>query len=306
MSLASEVRTLSDLLRAFSLYGRVQGYSPQTLKTYRVAFTDLMDFLGDVPVEKVTAERVQAWIDFRLETLSKTTINIRLKHIRAAFAWLHREGRLPHHPLAEVKMLRVPRKYPKCLTDVEVFALVEQARHEARTGGWRGKRTYVLFLCALDAMLRRSEICNLNLEDIDWQNRVLRVQEAKWNRSRLVPMSPTLQRALREWLVERGHIEGEPAVFVGCNGFRIDPRNLSRILWRLGQRAKVKTPISPHLLRHTGATLAVRHGMPLPVLQQILGHSSVRTTEVYLHVSGSHLQQWASRAAPVDRLLRGR
>jgi site-specific recombinase XerD len=246
---------------------------------------------------------VRGWIKALLDRgLSPVTVNIHLRALRAAFNWLYREGYLAENPLERVRPLRVPRQYPKVLSEPEVLALLKTARSQ---GGWTGKRNWAMVLTFLDGMLRLSELINLELADVNLQARSIRVRHGKGDKERTVFMGRRLTRAMREWLSVRGHVPGCDNVFISRGGSPLDKRNVQRILERLAAKAGLGR-VSPHMLRHTGATLFVRNGGDPFSLQQLLGHSSITTTQIYVHMAGTALREAHARASPVDRLLEGR
>ena len=291
------------MLEAFCVYGRIEGKSRKTLEVYRVAFEDLIAFVGDVSAEELRPGDVRRWIAHKLdEGYSKATVNIRLRALKAAFNWLYREGRIKENPFAGIKPLRVPKQYPKVLAEPEVLALLKTARSQATTPV--GKRNYAMVLTLLDAMLRLQELIDLELVDVNLQARSLRVRHGKGDKERIVYMGRRLTKAMRDWLSVRGHVPGSDWVFLSRSGEKLDRRNVQRILERLGRKAGVK--VSPHMLRHAGATLFIRNGGDPFSLQRLLGHSGIQTTMIYVHMSGTALREAHARASPVDRLLEGR
>lgn len=298
-------QTLSEALDAFKLYSRIEGKSKKTLDVYHVAVSDLIAFVGDKPVTELTAGEIRRWIAHKLDAgYSKTTVNIRLRALRALFHWLYREGHLPANPFEKVRQLKAPRQYPYVLSELQVQALLKAVDRR----GWTGKRNWAIVLTFLDAMLRLSELIALELADLSLQGRVIRVRHGKGDKERLVPIGRRLTKALQEWLAIRGHHVGEDRVFVTRGGYGLDPRNVQRILQRLAAKAGIEgvtVRVSPHTLRHTGATLFIRNGGDPFSLQQILGHSSITTTQIYVHMAGTALREAHAKASPVDRLLEG-
>ena len=160
-------KKISESMEAFKLYGRVEGRSRKTIQVYETAFSDVLDFINDIPLIEVAPGEIRRWIAARLDQgYAKATINIRLRVIRAFFNWLHCEGHLRENPLAQVKQLRVPRQYPYVLNELQVSALL-RACHAQK--GWTGKRNWAMLLTFLDAMLRLSELTALELADVSLQ-----------------------------------------------------------------------------------------------------------------------------------------
>ncbi len=294
--------TLSEALEAFRLQGRIEGKSPKTLEVYEVAFRDLIAFVGDVPLTALRPGAVRRWLAHKLDQgYAKATISLRLRALKACFNWLHREGLLAENPFAAIKPPKTPKQYPKVLSEPEVLALLRTAKAQAST--WVGKRNWAMLLTFLDAMLRLKELIDLELSDINLQARSLRVRHGKGAKERYVYMGRRLTKAMRDWLAVRGHVPGSDWVFISRSGERLDPRNVQRILERLGRKAGVK--VSPHMLRHTGATLFIRNGGDPFSLQRLLGHADIQTTMIYVHMAGSALREAHAKASPVDRLLGG-
>lgn len=296
--------SLAEAMDAFQLYARIEGRSSKTLQVYTVAFSDLLSFLGgDKPLPEVGAGDIRRWIAHKLDAgYSKVTINIRLRALRAFFNWLMREGYLAENPLAHVRPLKTPRQFPYVLSEQQVMALLKSIKRDS----WTGKRNWAMVLTMLDAMLRLTELINLELADVNLQARSIRVRHGKGEKERLVFMGRRLTRAMHDWLAVRGHFIGSEFVFVTRGGERLDPRNVQRILERYAARAQLTDArVSPHTLRHTGATLFIRYGGDAFSLQKLLGHSSITTTQIYVHMAGTALREAHAKASPVDRLLEG-
>ncbi len=295
---------LSAAFEGFQLYARIEGRSAKTLEVYRVAFQDVLSFLGEsIALSDVAAGDIRRWIAHKLDAgYSKTTINIRLRALRAFFNWLVREGYMTERPLANVKQLRTPRQYPYVLSEQQVMALLRVIKRDS----WTGKRNWAMALTMLDAMLRLSELIHLELADVNLQARSIRVRHGKGDKERVVFMGRRLTRAMHDWLAVRGYHVGEDRVFVTRQGTKLDSRNVQRILERYAAKAKLTdVRVSPHTLRHTGATLFIRYGGDPFSLQKLLGHSTVTVTEIYVHMAGTALREAHAKASPVDRLLEG-
>ena len=293
---------LSEAFDAFQLYARIEGRSSKTLEVYQVAFQDVLSFLGeDRALADIGAGDIRRWIAHKLDSgYSKTTVNIRLRALRAFFNWLVREGYLAESPCAHVRQLRTPRQYPYVLSEQQVTALLRVIKRD----GWTGKRNWAMVLTMLDAMLRLSELIHLELADVNLQARSIRVRHGKGDKERVVFMGKRLTRAMHDWLSVRGHFVGSDWVFVTRQGSKLDGRNVERILERYAAKAKlVDVRVSPHTLRHTGATMFIRNGGDPFALQRLLGHSDISTTMIYVHMAGTALREAHAKASPVDKLL---
>jgi site-specific recombinase XerD len=294
-------RRLSDALEWAKLHGRIEGRSPRTLEAYEAAFRSLMAHIGDVPLDELRPGDLRRWMAALLDAgYAKASVSLWLRSVRAVLSRLHREGLLRENPALSVQPPKTPQHYPRVLSESEVLALLKAARAQAQT--WHGKRNWAMLLTLLDAMLRLKELIDLELQDVNLQARSIRVRHGKGDKERVVFMGRRLTKAMRDWLSVRGHVLGSDWVFISRSGERLDKRNVQRILERLGKRAG-GVKVSPHMLRHTGATLFIRNGGDPFSLQRLLGHSDIQTTMVYVHMAGSALREAHAKASPVDRLL---
>ena len=289
--------TLGDLFRAAELEGRAAGKRPRTLEKYRLACESLQSFLGDLPLSQIRPGDLRRWVLHLLERYSPTTASILVRSARACFNWAYQEGLLPENPFARIKPPKVPKSWPKVLSPEELAELLRAAK---RGSAFFAARNYCMLLTFIDGMLRLGELCRLELRDLSLESRLIRVREGKMGKDRVVPMGRRLARAMRDWLRARGYIPGVEAVFTTRKGDPMEPRNVQRVLYRLGAKAGVK--VSPHMLRHSGATLFIRNGGNVFALQRILGHATVTVTQIYVHLSGAALLEAHRRASPGDSL----
>jgi site-specific recombinase XerD len=213
--------------------------------------------------------------------LARATIARRAAALRCYFSWLLRQGRLGSDP---ARALRAPSgggRLPRVLSGAEVAGLLDV---DAATPVDRRDVAVLELLYA--AGLRVSELCGLDRRDVDLRGRTVTVL-GKGAKQRRVPIHDAAVVALRAWLEGgREEMAGPPeAVFVNRRGSRLGPRDVRRILDR-----RAVAPTHPHALRHTYATHLLDGGADLRVVQELLGHSSLATTQVYTHVSKERLR----------------
>jgi integrase/recombinase XerD len=160
-----------------------------------------------------------------------------------------------------------------------------------------------MLLTFIDTGIRLSELIQLNLSDLNLRDSSLRIEHGKGDKERHVFMGRKLNRAMRMWINARGITIAQDALFISKNGERLEKRNIQRILHRLADKAGLKdVKVSPHRLRHTFAVEYIRNGGDPFSLQRILGHSSISTTTIYVHLAGAGLREAHAKASPVDRL----
>ncbi len=233
--------------------------------------------------------------------LTKQSICRKMSALRSFFKYLLRAGVLEKNPAAGVAMPRKPRKNPTFLDE-------DQTRHllEAPDPGTRaGVRDRALFELLYATGVRVSELTGLNLEDLSMAEGLIRVR-GKRRKERQVPFGEHAAGALEAWLQERSLILGgakegirDPAaVFLNLQGGRLSARSVRRILDGYIHRVAVRLRISPHTLRHSFATHLLNAGADLRVIQELLGHASLSTTQKYTHLSIEQLLKVYKKSHP--------
>jgi len=213
--------------------------------------------------------------------LARATIARRVAALRCYFSWLVRQGRLGSDP---TRTLRAPSgggRLPRVLSKGEMASLLEVGAQSALD-----RRDLAVLELLYAAGLRVSELCGLDRGDIDLRGRTVTVL-GKGGKQRRLPVHDAAVDALRAWFDDgRDLMDGPPeAAFVNRRGTRLGPRDVRRILDR-----RAVSPTHPHALRHTYATHLLDGGADLRVVQELLGHSSLATTQVYTHVSKERLR----------------
>lgn len=272
--------------------------SPQTLRAYEhdlVTFHEFLarDFLGKDP-ESVRSRDVDPLaVRSFLAALTRQGLGKRsqgraLSAVRSLFRFACLEGEVPANPAQGVKTPKVPKTLPRHLRPGEVEDLIEAPAGDAPLE--RRDRAILELLYA--AGLRVSELVGLDWPDIDLPARVLRVM-GKGSKERMVPFGRPAGDALRRWLevwegVRDPIKEGEP-VFLNHLGGRLTDRSVRRVIDRWVDAAAVARGVHPHTLRHTFATHLLENGADLRAIQELLGHSSLSTTQKYTHLEVDRL-----------------
>jgi len=292
--------TLAEAKELFRIFCHSRGLSKRTLEIYGEAIRELERLLGGPGAPLPSRADMQRFSAHLFErNLKPTTVSIKLRAIRSFLNFLFREGLIEENPMHGLPLPKVPRKFPRILTPDQVAALLRAC--DTRT--FSGLRNKAMILIFLDCGLRLKELISLNVGDVDLLARQILVREGKGGKERIVYFGSATEKALARWIKVRGYAPPFAPFFCTKEGTRLDRRNVQRILERLAKKAGLEgVRVSPHRLRHTSATLFVAFGGPLPALQELLGHSSLRTTEIYLHMAGS-LREIHAAASPVDRLM---
>lgn len=274
-----------------------QGRSPRTVEAYRRDLDGLTAFLGksDKSVEDCEASDLESFVaSLKKAQLAAKTVARQLAACRTFFKFAVQENLRKDDPTGVIDGVSVPSGVPKALAEDEVAALLAACTGDDSYS--RRDRALLEFLYATGA--RISEACGLSLSDLDMDEQVVRLF-GKGSKERIVPFGAPAKRALEDWLSVGGRDVLSPkqwrtradadAVFLGRGGRRISRQAAWNIVRKYASIAGIKKDISPHVMRHSCATHMLRHGADLRVVQELLGHASVSTTQVYTRVDNDLL-----------------
>ncbi len=282
----------------------VRNLSDNSIRGY---VSDLQSFLSHM--EKLNIEEfsqlelthVRSWLaNVQSTGAARSTMARRIVSIRAFTYWAASQGWIPTDIGSMLAIPKPQRHLPEILNvddAAQVIASLETQLAEMPTDLHRRDLAMVEVLYA--SGIRVSELCGLNLSDIDTSRNTLQVI-GKGNKQRVVPLGIPAMKALQSWLnISRPNLvsdESMNAVFLGSRGKRIDQRTVREVVY--GAMKAVGSTMGPHGLRHTAATHLLEGGADLRTVQEILGHSSLATTQIYTHVSPERLNQAYKQAHP--------
>lgn len=283
-----------------------RGRSASTLDAYRRDLRGYARWLAarGVAIAEVAEADVIAYItELRSRNLAPASVARSLVPVRAVHRFLAAEGRVASDPAAHVERPRVPRGLPKALSEDEVERLLA-----APAGGSPiALRDRAMLELLYGTGLRVSELVGLSLGDLDLDGALLRAF-GKGSKERIVPIGGHATRALAAWLGEAGRPLLAPgqwrrrgdaeAVFLGKRGGRLTRQGAWDVLRRYGERVGLAGRLSPHVLRHSCATHMLDHGADIRVVQELLGHASINTTQIYTLVSTERLWEVYRAAHP--------
>jgi integrase/recombinase XerD len=282
-----------------------RGRSLNTLAAYRrdlIGYTRWLVEHGHT-VETVDRAALDRWVQARRASgAAPSSVARQLAAVRMLHRFMAEEGMRPDDPTADVEGVRVPAGIPHPLTEAEVEQLLAAVVGDDPVH--RRDRALLEFLYATGA--RISEACGLSLGDLDRDNRLVRLF-GKGAKERLVPFGRSAARAMDEWLADgREHMEpdrwarrgDQEAVFLNTRGRRLSRQAGWAVVHTYGERTGLADRLSPHVLRHSCATHLLDHGADLRVVQEMLGHASISTTQVYTKVSQERLWQVYRQAHP--------
>jgi integrase/recombinase XerD len=282
-----------------------QGRAPNTVTAYRRDLVHYLAALGASPdLATVDASTIRSYLtSLRSEGRAPATVARAFVSIRSMHRFLVAEGYVDRDPSAEVEAPRTPKGLPKALREDEVERLLD-----AVTGdGPVERRDRAILEVLYGTGIRISELIGLSLGDVDLDARLVRAF-GKGSKERLVPLGRVAREALVAWLqpAGRGALVPEQwarrgdaeAVFLNQRGGRLSRQGAWGVVRRYGEQVGLGDRLSPHVLRHSCATHMIDHGADIRAVQEILGHASISTTQVYTLVSTERLWQVYREAHP--------
>jgi len=276
-----------------------KGLSQNTIAAYQRDLRQYLAFLGDSGPDE---EHVSAFVsDLRRAGLADSTISRKIAAVKGFHRFLVIEGTLPGDPTVLVDTPRRPDPFPKALTVEEAIRLVESP--DTQTRGGRRDAALLEFLYGTGA--RVSEAVGLDLSMLDLTDKVV-IVTGKGSKQRLVPLGAKAVRAIENWLPDRLDLvnrsgSGDP-VFLNMRGGRLSRQGAFDIVKKHAGEARLDPAlVSPHVLRHSAATHMVEAGADLRTVQEMLGHATISTTQVYTRVSPAHVMEIYVQAHPRSR-----
>lgn len=289
--------------------------SPNTVNAYR---RDLREFSGYLAGVKGT----ESWdwnelgrVEIRgylahctRRGLAKRSIARALSAVRSFYRWMHRDERVDVNPARAVGSPRLPRTLPAYLDRQQADTLMQHATTRAQSGEFSDVRNLAMLELFYSSGLRLSELRGIDLGDLDLVSQQVKVR-GKGRKERIVPLGDHAQRALRNYLTVRdrqlGQLGGTKAgrlargaVFLSERGSRLSPRGIQHAIVGLLEAVDEGAGLTTHSLRHTFATHLVDAGADLRAVQELLGHASISTTQIYTHTSVDRLKKVYRQAHP--------
>ncbi|MHB0885011.1 MAG: tyrosine recombinase XerC [Bacillota bacterium] len=294
-----EVETLTE---GFFYHLRAErNASPRTLEGYGHDLAQFFAFVekalgGHQALEPINHLLIRSYLtDLQRRRYSRRSIARKMAALRSFFKYLCREEIIERSPMVGVSTPRLEKKLPAFLYTNEVETLLAQP--DPRTP--RGMRDRALLEMIYGCGLRASEAVGLNLDDLDFETEYVRVF-GKGSKEREVPIGTEALRAMGHYLkVGRAALGAkDKAVFVNKMGGRLSDRGLRRLLQKYIRQTAIARRITPHALRHSMATHMLENGADLRTIQELLGHASLSTTQIYTHVGRQTIKKQYDRAHP--------
>lgn len=296
-------RVLGDFERFLSFE---KARSTDTVRAYVSDLKDLfhsVQALGATKIEDIGIEELRSWLaEGYARNEARSTMARKASSIRSFFAWAEGRGLVPANPAARLKSPGGHRTLPKVLSAQDMKQILELLESDLAESPEAPHvlRTVAVVELLYSSGLRISELCGLDLSNVNQERRTVTVI-GKGNKQRTVPLGRPAMNAVQAW-TDRGRkqwVKGaQNALFVGSRGMRAGQRQIREDLNRLLARGTSSGATGAHIFRHTAATHMVDGGADIRAVQELLGHSSLATTQIYTHVSVDRLSQTYRRAHP--------
>ena len=293
---------LTDFLRELDTERRL---SVHTIAAYRRDLDALLDFCGREGVDswaKLDSYHVRRFAaECHRRGSSPRSIARRLSAVRSFFGFLLRAGLAASNPAVHVQAPKASRRLPATLDADQMASLLKPGRDDPLA-----LRDAALLELCYSSGLRLAELVRLDVDHVDLRDRTVRVV-GKGNKTRIVPVGRVAVASLQTWLRVRGEIAArdEPAMFVSRRGRRLAARSVQARVDEWARRRGTPVRVHPHMLRHSFASHLLESSGDLRAVQELLGHSSISTTQVYTHLDFQHLAHVYDKAHPRARRRQG-
>lgn len=282
-----------------------RGRSDHTRRAYLGDLRSLVGFLaeqGHTGIEGLSLPLLRSWLAAQANAgAARSTLARRTSTVKTFTAWAARRGLLASDPGARLQLPKARRTLPAVLRRDQAQEAMDAAKSGAQQDDPLALRDRLIAELLYATAVRVSELCGLDIDDVDGSRRVLRVV-GKGNKQRTVPFGEPAAEALQAWL-SRGRpslatLESGPALLLGARGGRLDPRQARTVVHQTVAAVGGAPDMGPHGLRHTAATHLLEGGADLRIVQELLGHSSLATTQLYTHVTVARLRAVHDQAHP--------
>jgi tyrosine recombinase XerC len=284
---------IRELLEAYIRYLVAEkNLSAYTLRNYRSDLLQFFAHIEDQGIDPLDADRQAArqyLVTLRDRDVATASVTRKVSTIRGFYKFLVREGKLESSPLTGVVAPKRERRLPVILRKEDLTAVIEAANEDTP----QGLRNRAILELTYAAGIRLSEIVGLDVSHIDFDERTILVR-GKGNKERIVLFGDPAADAIRRYLADarpKLALSGEEALFINRDGGRLSGRSIQQIVRKHALKAGLDKRVFPHLLRHSFATHLLDGGAELRVVQELLGHASASTTQIYTHVTAERQRQ---------------
>ena len=297
---------MADLKNKFQDYLLLEkNYSRHTVAAYLndIGFfeTFLSSEFDDANLVKVNYSQIRAWIvSLSDDGIANTSINRKISSLKSFYKFLLKTKQIEASPLLKHKALKAPKKLQIPFSEKELDLVLNQIRYTDDFDGLRDRLIVDLFYTT---GIRRDELINLQLRNVDVSNGTIKVL-GKRNKERIIPILPVVESQIKKYVQERAAIQSITDVeyfFLLSKGVKLNNSFVYRLINYYFSNVSEKVKKSPHILRHTFATHLLNNGADINSVKELLGHSSLASTQVYTHSSLAELKKVYGSAHPRNK-----
>jgi len=277
-------------------------YSVHTITSYQADLTDFLDFLelqfGGMPLSQITHGFIRSWLaGLKEKGLGAKTINRKISTLKSFFKYQLKMGHIESTPMTKVSSPKLPARLPVFIREEDTAAMLHTL--EMATEDWKSLNAKMLITIFYATGMRLSELINLKEKQIDFSNSQVKVL-GKGNKERIIPVSRELLQMIRDYqaLKRKTYEVYDDTLLVTEKGKRLYPKYAYLLVTKLVGQASTLDKKSPHVLRHTFATHLMNNGADLNAVKELLGHSSLSSTQVYTHNTIEKLKDIHKKAHP--------
>lgn len=298
------------MIDAFVTYIQTEKrYSALTVRNYRHDIESFVEWcaanakidIHDFDCTRVTAEDIREWIIHRMETISAASMNRELSSLRSFYKYLRRQNLIVQDIFSRITTLRTPRKLPTFVPESRMESLLDSIRQKSEEGDFVEQRNGLIIALFYSCGIRLAELHAIHIGDFSADFSSLHVR-GKGDKHRMIPILPEAASRVRAYIAQMGRMgfdtSSKGVLIVSPEGEQISRSTIQRIVKKELASANVQGKKSPHILRHTFATHLLNRDADMRDIQELMGHSSLRTTQCYTHNSITQLQEVYERAHP--------
>ncbi len=287
------LETFYEVFKEFLAIKKLEGSSDRTIADYQhhinIYFKRFLEIERISETELLNIGLIRNYIGHMQDkNLKSSTINVRLRTLRAYIRWLSKEGLINNSIPTRFRLVKQEEKKIRILTDLQIKKLY----NVIDTSKYTGFRDYVLITMMLETGIRCNELVNIQIEDVDLERRlvIVRASTAKTRKERHLPITKTLKRYLKE-MVEIAKPTDYDYIFQKQTTGGLSTGSVRKVLSDYGKLAKIKTTVSPHILRHTFASNFIKKGGDVFTLSTILGHTTIQMSRRYVNLDSEEIRK---------------
>ncbi|MHA1541529.1 MAG: site-specific tyrosine recombinase/integron integrase [Candidatus Hodarchaeales archaeon] len=283
------------LINDFLVFLEVEkGYSEKTIREYSYDLQMFNNFTEAKPLENRTTTDLRRFFLHlkRDKSYAPRSLHRKICSLKSFYKFLKKEAFISTNPAENIESPKIPKSLPKTISIEEAFTLLNAPKNlRDRT---------VLYLLYGTGM-RVSELSDLNIENLDLKNRLIHIIEGKGNKDRIIPLPDLIVPIIEEYLEARRKDKDASALILNRSGQRLTSRSIQRLVKKYREQANFQEKkVTPHTLRHAFATHLLANSVDIRVIQELLGHASLSTTQLYTHVSLEHLRKSYDSGHPLS------